>query len=286
MNEIPAGSAPASGQGVGAPLASRTRVVLVRPQHPGNIGAVARAMKNMGVAELVLVAPRCFPHPQATALAASAADVLERARVVASLPEAVVGCAHVAGTTARRRYLSQAVYAPRQWAEKRAGAPGRVALLFGCERTGLTNDELDEAHELVTIPTDEAYPSLNLAQAVQVMTYELRQAQPAAAPSPQAREVVGQQEMDRFYAHLERTLVGTGFLDPANPRFLMRRLRLLFGRLEPDDNEMNILRGILTSVETSLRGVRGARQYNGAPFGGCDDHEKHDDGAVLKLNPT
>lgn len=244
-------------------------------------------MKNMGVAELVLVTPRRFPHAQATALAAGAADLLERARVVAKLPEALVGCAHVAGTTARRRYLSQAVYAPRPWAEKRARIPGKVALMFGCERTGLTNDELDEAHELVTIPTDAAYPSLNLAQAVQVMTYELRQAQPVAEPPSPTRKVVGQQEMDRFYAHLERTLVGTRFLDPANPRFLMRRLRLLFSRLEPDDNEMNILRGILASVETASRDGGGAAQrYNGRSSGICSGDEKNGDGAVLKPNPT
>ncbi|TAM12228.1 MAG: RNA methyltransferase [Nevskiaceae bacterium] len=236
-------------------VVNRTRIVLVRPQHPGNIGSTARAMKNMGLRDLVLVQPRKFPHAQATALAAGAADLLEQARIVETLPEALTGCVHVAGTTARSRYLSQPVYTPREWVARCTArvAEGPVALLFGCERTGLTNEELDEAQELVSIPVDAAYPSLNLAQAVQVMCYELHQGQPAALATT-VRDVVPQLEMDRFYGHLERTLVLTEFLDPANPRFLMRRLRLLFGRLEPNANEMNILRGILTSVETRIHG--------------------------------
>lgn len=249
---IRVGTAPSA---VAANVVDRTRIVLVRPQHPGNIGSTARAMKNMGLRDLVLVRPRKFPHAQATALAAGAADVLERAQVVDTLAEALLGCVQVAGTTARSRYLSQPVYTPREWVARCVAhaAEGPCALLFGCERTGLTNDELDEAQELVSIPVDAAYPSLNLAQAVQVMCYELRQGQPAVSPAP-VREVVPQLEMDRFYAHLERTLVLTKFLDPDNPRLLMRRLRLLFGRLEPDANEMNILRGILTAVETAIQG--------------------------------
>lgn len=241
-------------------LLRATRIVLVRTQHPGNIGSTARAMKNMGLHDLVLVAPRKFPHSQATALAAGAADVLEQARVCETLSEALAGCVHVAGTTARSRYLSQPVCTPREWVARRVAsvAQGPVALLFGCERTGLTNAELDEAQEIVTIPVDDAYPSLNLAQAVQVLCYELRQAQPVEAMQQSTRDVVPQVEMDRFYEHLERALVATRFLDPDNPRLLMRRLRLLFGRLEPDANEMNILRGILTSVETRVNG-RGSR---------------------------
>ncbi|HEU0198227.1 MAG TPA: RNA methyltransferase [Nevskiaceae bacterium] len=255
MNDFSTSPGGVDGQAVAPTLAGAVRIVLVRPQHPGNIGSTARAMKNMGLRDLVLVAPHRFPHAQATALAAGATDVLDGARVCASLPAALAGCVHVAGTTARPRYLSQPVFTPRQWASRRAGvvAEGRVALLFGCERTGLTNAELDEAQEIVTIPVDEAYPSLNLAQAVQVLCYEIRQAQPAADGPSAPRDVVPQVQMDRFYAHLERALVATRFLDPDNPRFLMRRLRLLFGRLEPNANEMNILRGILTSVETSVR---------------------------------
>ncbi|MDN5862492.1 MAG: RNA methyltransferase, partial [Salinisphaera sp.] len=246
----------------GLSLAQKVRVVLVRTQHPGNIGSAARAMKNMGLRELVLVAPRKFPHPQATALAAGAVDVLDNARVCSTLPEALEGCVQVAGTTARSRYLSQPVFSPREWTERHVtrAEHGPIGLMFGCERTGLINDELDEARELISIPVDAAYPSLNLAQAVQVMCYEIRQVRPAGPSDSPAqepmREGVPQQEMERFFEHLERALTATAFLDPDKPRRTMRRLRLLFGRLEPDANEMSILRGILTSVEVAARGGR------------------------------
>jgi len=237
-------------------LLAAVRVVLVEPQHPGNIGAAARAMKNMGLDDLALVAPRRYPHADATAMAAGADDLLSRARVHATLDSALADCTRVIGTTARSRYLSQPQYTPREWVSRLAAQPptGRIALLFGRERTGLTNAELDQCQELVSIPINPDYPSLNLAQAVQVLSYELRLAlpPPVAAPDP-AQAPVAQIEMERFYEHLERTLVTTRFLDPDNPRFLMRRLRLLFGRLQPNANEMNILRGILTSVEDRLR---------------------------------
>lgn len=229
------------------------RIVLVEPQHPGNIGATARAMKNMGLHDLALVAPQRFPDPQATALAAGAVDLLEQARVVDTLAEAVADCHRVAATTARSRYISQPVFTPREWSEHHAARPdgGRIALLFGRERVGLTNAELDYSQEIVTIPINPDYPSINLGQAVQVLCYEMRLTQPPALHID-PHQPVSEAEMERFYTHLQRTLTATGFLKPTQPRRLMRRLRLLFGRAAPNDNEMNILRGILTSVERSL----------------------------------
>lgn len=222
-------------------------------------------MKNMGLRDLALVSPRRFPHADAEAMAAGAKDVLATAQVHATLTAAVQDCSLIVGTTARDRYLSQPVYTPREWVTTLAGQPpaGRIALLFGRERTGLTNDELDVCQALITVPVNPDYPSLNLAQAVQVLSYELRLAQlaggeaiPATAPDP-AQQPVPQVEMERFYEHLERVLVKTRFLNPDNPRFLMRRLRLLYSRLDPNPNEMNILRGILTAVEDSLRRLAG-----------------------------
>jgi tRNA/rRNA methyltransferase/tRNA (cytidine32/uridine32-2'-O)-methyltransferase len=234
---------------------TRVRIVLVGTQHPGNIGAAARAMKNMGLADLALVAPRAFPHSEAAAMASNASDVLDRARVYATLAEAVADCAYVVATTARPRSISVPVTTARDWAARvGAGAcGGRVALIFGRERTGLTNRELDVAREIVVIPTIGEYASLNLAAAVQILSYELCVVAGGGIPRGEPHLPVDNEEMERFYAHLERVLVATRFLDPSNPRFLMRRLRRLFGRAAPDANEANILRGILTSVEESLR---------------------------------
>lgn len=241
-------------------LLSRIRVVLVGTQHPGNIGAAARAMKTMGLRELALVTPAAFPDPRAEAMAVGAADLLAQARVCASLDEALADCAFVAATTARPRHISALSYTPRDWAQRLAAGEnaGRIALLFGRERTGLTNQEIERAQELVAIPTAQAYTSLNLAAAVQIVGYELLLAAGAAAQELPTHEPVGHAEMERFYVHLEQVLIRTRFLDPANPRLLMRRLRRLYGRAAPDANEMNILRGILTSVTDALARERGA----------------------------
>jgi TrmH family RNA methyltransferase len=232
-------------------LLSRIRIVLVNAQHPGNIGSAARAMKNMGLADLALVKPLLFPHEQATALAAGADDVLEAAQVFPSVREAVSDCAWVVGTSARLRTLPMPTYTPRELAEllRKNAVGGRVALLFGAERIGLTNDELDLCQALVSIPTASTYSSLNLSAAVQVLSYELRlaaDAEPAgAAPHVPAAQV----QMEGFFEHLERVVKVTGFLDAVNPRQLMRKLRRVYGRAMPDEIEVNILRGILTSVE-------------------------------------
>lgn len=229
------------------------RVVLVATSHPGNIGSAARAMKNMGLSELVLVAPKTFPSSEAYAMASSALDVLNQARLVETLAEAVADCQWVVGTSARRRYTDLIPVSPRVFAEQaiamRAGQ--RVALVFGRERTGLTNDEVDLCHGLVEIPANPEYSSLNLAQAVQVLSYELRLAALAGTPSePDDRRYPNAQDIENFYEHLQQVLLKSGFLDPENPRHLMRRLRQLYGRIRMDAKELNILRGILKTVES------------------------------------
>lgn len=239
-----------------SPLAN-LRVVLVSTQHPGNIGSVARAMLTMGLTELVLVNPERYPHPQARATAAGALEVLERARVTASLDEALVGCGWVVGLSARVRHLGDEPLTPWATAERALGlsASAPVALVFGCERTGLTNEELDRCHARALIPANPGYTSLNLSQAVQIMAYELRKAAFPEVPKVSGKEghpwyePPSADDLERYYEHLQRILLSTGFLDPANPRHLMRRLRQFYGRAMPDRNELNILRGILTSFE-------------------------------------
>lgn len=228
------------------------RIVLVETTHPGNIGAVARAVKNMGLEDLALVKPRYFPHDEASARASGADDLLARARVFDSLAEAVADCVYVVGASARPRTIRWPVLNPRAAAKRLAeeSVRGPVAAVFGPEQAGLSNADLDLCDALLTIPANPAFSSLNLAMAVQVVTYEIRAAGSAGTPEyvPDA-PLATHEEMEHFYAHLERTLTGTGFLDPGNPRHLMRRLRRLFLRARPDQNELNILRGILVSVE-------------------------------------
>jgi len=232
------------------------RFVLVRPSHPGNIGATARAMKNMGLERLHLVAPERFPNAEADARAADAGDVLAEAVVCESLETALRGCVLTIGTTARARRIDWPNMTPTECAQRlvATASTGPVALVFGQERTGLTNEELDRCQAAVSIPTSAVYPSLNLACAAQILAYEILLAQRAAAPTYHTDAAVGgaratTDELERLYEHLERVLVRIGFLDPENPRLLMRRLTRLFNRAELDQNELNILRGILTAVE-------------------------------------
>jgi TrmH family RNA methyltransferase len=233
-------------------LLSRVRVVLVEPQHPGNIGAAARAMKTMGLHDLALVRPRKFPDAQAETMAVDARDVLAKASVFGDLSAAVADCAHVAGSTARLRSLPHNTSTPREWAARAAREiGGRIALVFGPERIGLTNEEMHLCHELVSIPANPEYSALNIAAAVQVLAYEIRLAAGADLKRPE-REAVGHAEMELLYAHLERLMVRVDFLNPAQPKQLLPRLRRLFGRAAPDANEMNILRGILAHVEAKL----------------------------------
>lgn len=239
------------------------RVVLVNTSHPGNIGGAARAMKNMGLSRLVLVDPRDFPSPEAEARASGASDVLENAQVVATLEEALVGCTVVLGTSARDRSLPWPLVDPRECGEKvidEAGQGKQIALVFGREHAGLTNDELQRCHFHVHIPSNPDFSSLNLAAAVQVLGYEVRMAwlagnrPPAAAAADKTEELATSDEMERFYGHLQDTLVDIAFLDPEKPRHLMARLRRLFGRSAVNKSEMSILRGILTETQKVARG--------------------------------
>jgi tRNA (cytidine32/uridine32-2'-O)-methyltransferase len=228
------------------------RIVLVGTTHPGNIGAVARAMKNMGVTDLVLVNPRYFPDKEATARASGAEDLLEEATVVDTLAEAIADCVYVAGASARSRAINWPCLDARDCAARlmEESAKGPVAAVFGPEKSGLSNSDLDHCDTLLTIPTNPDFSSLNLAMAVQVVTYELRAAQAVKSPEYEAdAPLATSREMENFYEHLEHILTDVQFLDPDNPRHLMRRLRRLFIRARPDQNEINILRGILAAVE-------------------------------------
>jgi tRNA (cytidine32/uridine32-2'-O)-methyltransferase len=235
------------------------RVVLVETSHPGNIGAAARAMKTMGLGRLYLVRPKVYPHAEATARASGAGDVLARAVVCASLDDALGDVQLVIGTSARARTLEPPRLDPRACAAKvgAAAVASEAALLFGRERTGLTNAELDRCHYVTTIPCNPNYCSLNLAAAVQVIAYELMLAAGPpgqhAEPAQDAEPWATAREIELFYRHLEDTLIALAFLDPANPRHLMRRLRRLFNRTRLSAREVNILRGILTAVRTSLK---------------------------------
>jgi TrmH family RNA methyltransferase len=228
------------------------RVVLVDTSHPGNIGAAARAMKTMCLTRLTLVRPAVHPSAEASARASGAADLLHRARVCGELSEALEGCGYVVGASARQRSLPWPLLPPRACAERIVAEAGRgeVAVLFGNEQSGLSNEELMHCHALVQIPTNPAYGSLNLAMAVQVLAYEILVAAGGESALPVAREapLARAEELDYFFSHLERALVQSGFLNPANPRHLMQRLRRLFNRAELDENEINILRGILSAL--------------------------------------
>ena len=231
------------------------RIVLVGTTHPGNIGAVARAMKNMGLSDLVLVKPRYFPHEDATVRASGATDILESTRVVSTLADALTDCVYVAGASARARTINWPTMGPRDCAERLLleSKQGNVAAVFGPEKSGLHNDDLDLCHTLLTIPTDPDFSSLNLGMAVQVLTYELRVASTidrGPGFESEAPPASGE-EMEHFYTHLEQVLQDIRFLDPENPRFLMRRLRRLYIRARPDKNDINILRGILTAIDRS-----------------------------------
>lgn len=232
---------------------SNVRVVLVETSHPGNIGAAARAMKSMGLHELYLVKPKQFPRAEATARAAGADDVLANACVVDSLKDALPGCTLVLGTSARLRSLRWPIVNPREAAELAAKQTSeeKLALVFGRERSGLTNEELSLCHQLIHIPVDPGFFSLNLAAAVQVVTYELRMrltdTKVEQAPEP-GEDLAPAEIMQGFFAHLEKTLVEIGYLNPKDPRYLIPRLRRLFHRANPTNNEINIMRGILKSI--------------------------------------
>jgi tRNA/rRNA methyltransferase len=232
----------------------RIRIVLSHPSHPGNIGAAARAMKTMGLSSLYLVRPRYFPDAQADAMAVGATDLLASVRVVDSLAEALAGTISATALTARRRELATEPLWARQAASELvvATGDGDVAVVFGNETAGLSNEELAMCRRWALIPTSADFRSLNLAQAVQVVAYELRLAalDPGLPPAvTDAGEPASHEEVEALVAHLERAAVGSGFLDPAQPKRLMPRMRRLFWRARIEKEEVNILRGMLASFE-------------------------------------
>lgn len=231
------------------------RIVLVEPSHPGNIGAAARAMKTMALDQLVLVRPAAFPHPEASARASGAGDLLQQARIADSLVEALAGCVRVAGTSARARALGPPPREVREGLAELLAVPADqdVAVVFGRERTGLSNEELDLCHVLLHIPANPQYRSLNLAAAVQVVAYELYRARCPAPPPARAARLATAEAMEGFYAQLEAAAIACGFLDPARPGHLMRRLRLLFNRARPERREIDILRGLLAALSAASR---------------------------------
>jgi TrmH family RNA methyltransferase len=237
-------------------------IVLVGVSHPGNIGSAARAMKTMGLDRLRLVAPERFPATEATVMAAGADDVLQKARIFADVRSAVADCGLLVGTTSRARHLPWRVVEPREAAREiaAASATGEVAILFGAERTGLSNDDIEHCQLLLGIPTGAVYTSLNVAMAVQIVAYEVLLATRGAEAAAAARGVAlaSATEMERFYEHLEQVLDEVDFRDRNGEGHLMARIRRLFNRAVLDQNEVNILRGIMTSVQ-------GKRRRAGAP---------------------
>jgi tRNA/rRNA methyltransferase len=236
-------------------LFTRLRFVLVETSRAGNIGSVARAMKTMGFGELVLVSPRCadpLSDPEAVAFASGALDVLENARIVGSVAEALEGCNFAAAVSARLREFSPPVWTPREFAAHAAGQAGLVpALILGNERFGLPNQVVEQCNVLINIPANPAYSSLNLSQAAQVLAYECRLAAAgggAAAGVGFHGDAASVAQIEGMYAHLEEALVAIGFLDASNPKKLMPRLKRLFARTQLETEEVNILRGIARQI--------------------------------------
>ncbi len=226
------------------------RIILVNTSHTGNIGSTARAMKTMGLSSLYLVDPVNEPDGQASALAAGAGDVLANAKIVSTLEEAVKDCGLVVGTSARSRTHSWPMLGPRDCGEKLVQEVEKypVALVFGRENSGLTNEELQQCHFHMCIPANPEYSSLNLAAAVQTLCYDL----------------------ERFYTHLETTLEGTSFIRKSHPGVVMTKLRRLFNRARPESQELNILRGILASIDKS---VKNANSGDAGPASAIEEKE-------------
>ncbi|WP_106478344.1 RNA methyltransferase [Phytohalomonas tamaricis] len=236
-------------------MLSNIRIVLIQTFHPGNIGSVARAMKTMGLQQLVLVNPRCFPDEEATRLAAGATDILDDARVVVTLDEAIADCVQVVGASARIRSLplphyEEADVMARELIENTTQGP--VAIVFGRERFGLTNDELKSCSHQLTLPANPEYPVLNLSQAVQVCTHELftawrRSQGNAVTKQANAPILPTQEQMAHFHAHLQETLEAVGFLNQPHAQTL-EKLRAFFQRAQPTRKELSLLRGVLKAL--------------------------------------
>jgi tRNA (cytidine32/uridine32-2'-O)-methyltransferase len=246
------------------------RIVLVNTSHPGNIGAVARAMKNMGLRHLYLVAPQQYPHNEATWRAANAVDVLEGAVVVETFEQAIADCGLVVGTSARERTIPWPLLDPRRACAQAYSEAGRhpIALVFGREDRGLTNEELQKCQLHIHIPSNPEYSSLNIAMAVQVVAYEMRMLHVAGAipDSPMADwdfPFAGSEDVERFFTHLDAALAEMGFLKADAPKQTSARLRRLFQRTRLDAMEINMLRGILSSAQYWVRKARGNASSEG-----------------------
>lgn len=242
----------------------QVKIILINTTHPGNIGATARAIKNMGFEHLCLVSPQKFPSPEAIARASGAEDILEHAEVVESLTQALKDCHWILGLSARIRKIPMPLLSPREAAREAvhrlsASASYKVALVFGREQSGLLNEEVDKCQGQILIPTNPSFPSLNLAQAVQVLTYEFRMAFLESGQKGSNNDnkdleqaFVGGQEMENFYKHLEDCLVAIKFLDRERPGHLLSHLRRLYSRTHLTRLELNIMRGILTTMQKSV----------------------------------
>ena len=237
-------------------LQINSRIVMMETSHPGNIGATARAMKNMGHSQLYLVNPKQFPHREATARAAGADDILANAIVTQDITQALQGCHILFGCSARKRHLSWPVVTPKECAThvlEQMHQDHRVAIIFGNEQSGLDNTIFRHCHYHLHIPSNEIYSSLNLAAAIQVVVYEIYTTIQELA-SNQAVSITNDslataEELDAFFTHLEKVLWEIKFLNPAHPKRLMQRLHRLFNRAKLETLEINILRGILTSIQ-------------------------------------
>ncbi len=231
------------------------RIVMINTSHPGNIGAAARVMKNMGLERLYLVNPKEFPNYEATAMASGADDLLSKAVVCSSFEEALEGCQLVLGTTARERKIQHEFIDGREAGtlSVQESSQHEVALVFGRERTGLTNDEIGLCHKLITIPTNPDYSSLNVASAVQIVTYEVMMALRALEDSEEEIEDVEEfsssENIERFYEHLQETLIDIDFLNLKQSPQLMPKLRHIYNRIRLKQEEVNILRGILSKTQ-------------------------------------
>lgn len=239
-------------------MLDQIRIILVGTTHTGNMGSVARAMKTMGLSQLWLVAPKEAPDGQAYALAAGASDILAKAQIVDTLEEAIADCGLIVGTSARSRTLPWPMLDPRTCAQKamQESQNKPVAIIFGRESSGLTNEELQLCNHHLCIAANPEYSSLNLAMAVQILTYEVRMAALALQDQPVAASDIvypTADQMDKFYVHLEQTLNETGFIIQQHPGIVMTKLRRLFTRARPEEAELNILRGILTSIQRKYK---------------------------------
>lgn len=239
-------------------LLNNIKIVLVETSHTGNMGSAARAMKTMGLSKLCLVNPIVKPDSQSISLAAGASDIIKQAQIVNSLEEAIADCQLVIGTSARSRHLQWPHLESYQCGDKiisEAIQYHHIALIFGRERVGLTNEELQKCHYHVSIPANPDYSSLNLAMSVQVLCYEIRMAMLRLNEQPlETNENIcypNGDNIERFYQHLEQTLLHTGFINPNHPGQIIGRLRRLFTRARIEQQELNILRGILTSIDKS-----------------------------------